>query len=37
MKAVEDRDIMFLMEVRDKAFPVSSHAFNLMAIELIPI
>jgi len=23
MKAVEDRNIMFLMEVRDKAFPVS--------------
>jgi hypothetical protein len=23
MKAVEEKDIMFLMEVRDKAFPVS--------------
>lgn len=22
MRAIEDRDIMFLMEVRDKAFPV---------------
>lgn len=23
MRAVEEQDIMFLMEVRDKAFPVS--------------
>ena len=24
MKAVEEKDIIFLMEIRDKAFPVSS-------------
>lgn len=23
MKAIEDKNIMFLMEIRDKAFPVS--------------
>jgi hypothetical protein len=33
MKAVEEKDIIFLMEIRDKAFPVSS--ILILGVQLL--